>query len=103
MRVAMRFAWLFAPLVAACTARPPPGAPVQCGSSRCGAAQYCAEVCTCCGIDSGEAPSGYEECREIPEACNGISDAAELAGCLAHETGGQSESTAPLLVAFPCA
>ncbi len=99
----MKLTLLLAPLLAACASRPPPSAPVQCGTALCGTAQYCAEVCTCCGFDAGEAPSGYEECREIPEACSGISDPAELAGCLTHETGGESETNEPLLVAFPCA
>ncbi|HEY1554085.1 MAG TPA: hypothetical protein VGF94_04580 [Kofleriaceae bacterium] len=74
---------------------------ISCGSATCGGAQFCAQVCTCCGIDAG-VPSGYDECRATPAPCADL-DGEALRECLGSQTGGEAlDSTAPRVVAFPC-
>ena len=75
---------------------------LSCGSTTCGGAQYCASVCTCCGIPDAGPPSGYEECRPIPSTCHDLTGDA-LRTCLQQETGGESFDPDPRRVEFPCA
>jgi hypothetical protein len=96
----LRFACLLALALAACADRSP-AAQVACGSTSCSGAQYCAQVCTCCGIDAGM-PSGYDECRATPEPCADL-DGDALRDCLDTQTGGEAlDTTEPRVVAFPC-
>jgi len=76
---------------------------IECGADTCGPTQYCAEVCTCCGIPDAGPPTGYEECRPMPRACLEL-DGDALRACLDNQTGGEAfELDEPRLVSFPCA
>ncbi|HUJ62723.1 MAG TPA: hypothetical protein VLX92_29675 [Kofleriaceae bacterium] len=76
--------------------------PIQCGSGTCEPGNYCAQVCTCCGIPGGT-PSGYSECRTIPTTCTSDTGDA-LRDCLEQQTGGETlDNEDPRMVSFPCA
>lgn len=105
MKTTLLFAFA---LVAACATieHSPVQSHVACGATTCGDAQYCAEVCTCCGFPpdgGGQMPSSYSECRPLPLACSLEADDTALAICLHHATGGDALVNERLRVRFPCA